>query len=71
MLHYDGIDLSIAQLPNGCFDMTQTSMSFNDVAINAAGRNDYRTHFLFMTKSETVDRIKNAELIEKSGQALL
>ena len=36
--------------------MTQKSVSVNDVAIAAIGRNDYMIHFLLMTKSKAVDR---------------
>ena len=49
---------------DGC-QMTQTSMSFHDVAIFTVGENDYRIYFWSMTKSEAVDRIKNADLGEK------
>ena len=30
---------------NGCHDMTEMSMSLNDVAFVTVGRNDYRIHF--------------------------
>ena len=53
---------------DGCHDMTQNSMSFNDVAIVTTEGNDWRIHLCFMTKSEILDKIKNADLIEKSGQ---
>ena len=39
---------------NGCHDLLQKSMSFDDVAIVTGGRNHYRVKFWFMTKSEVV-----------------
>ena len=44
-------------------------MSFNDVAIVTNGRNNYRIQLWFMTKSEAVNTIKNADLNEKHGQS--
>ena len=56
--------------------MTQKSMSINEVAVAAIGKDDHRIHFWFMTKSDTVDRMKSdavdmrkkADLSERSGQ---
>ena len=45
--------------------MTQKSMSFNNAVIDTFGRNDRRIHFWAMTKSDTVNRMKNADLSEK------
>ena len=47
--------------------MTQKSMSFNNVVIDTFGRNDRRIHFWSMTKSDTVNRMKNADLSEKKA----
>ena len=49
-----------------CHDMTQKSTSFNDFVIVTVKGNDYRTKFWFRTKSEVADRLKNADLSEKS-----
>ena len=43
-------------------------ITFNDVAIDTFEENDCRIHFWFLTKSEAVDRMKNADLSENSGQ---
>ena len=43
----------------GCHNMSQKSMSFNNVAIVTVGRNDYRIHFRSMTKCEAVNSMKN------------
>ena len=47
--------------------MTQKSMSFSNVVIDTFGRNDRRIHFWGMTKSGTVNRMKNADLSEKKA----
>ena len=41
-------------------------MSFNDFVILTVGKNDYRIYFGGMTQSEVVNRIKNADLSEKT-----
>ena len=46
--------------------MTQKSMSFNDFVIVTVKGSDYRTNFWFTTKSKAADRLKNADLGEKS-----
>ena len=43
----------------GCYNMSQKSMSFNNVAIVTVGRSDYRIHFRSMTKCEAVNSMKN------------
>ena len=42
-------DINLCQ---GYYDITQTSMSFDDVAIVTVGRNDYGIHFWSITKSQ-------------------
>ena len=43
-------------------------MNFDDSAIVTFGGNDYRIHFLFMTNSGAVYKMKNPNLSKKSGQ---
>ena len=52
----------------GCHDMTEKSMSFDNVASDTVKEHDYRIDFWFMTKGEAVKRMKNADLSEKNGQ---
>ena len=40
---------------NGCHNLTQKVLSFNDVAIVSVKENDYRTH-----KNEAIDLLRNA-----------
>ena len=46
-------------------------MSFDDFAIATVRGNDYRINFWFRSKDEAVNRIRNADLREKSGQLWL
>ena len=41
-------------------------MSFKDVAIVSVKGNDYRIHFLYMSKDESINVLTNADLTEKS-----
>ena len=41
---------------DGCHDMIQISMSFNDFVVFTVERNNYRINFWFRSKSEAVDR---------------
>ena len=42
-------------------------MSFNDAAIVYVNGNDYRNHFLYMSKDEAINVLYNADLSEKNG----
>lgn len=46
-------------------------MNFIYVAIATVGINDYRIHFLDITKSKTMNKMKNADLSKKSAQLWL
>ena len=48
--------------------MTQKMMSFDDAAIVTFNINDYPINFCFMTKNEAVNKMKNKNLNEISGQ---
>ena len=39
-------------LCNGCHDLMQKTINFNDVDIASIKENDYRIHFWFMSKDE-------------------
>ena len=41
-------------------------MNFNGVAIRAVKGNDYRIHFLYMSKDEAINLLRNVDLTEKS-----
>ena len=54
-------------LSNGCHDLMQKAMNFNDVAIVSIKRNDYRIHLWYMNKDEAISIIYNSNLNEKTG----
>ena len=53
-------------LYNGCHNLTQKAMIFNDIAILSVRENDYRIHFLHMIKNEAVNSLRNAGLSEEN-----
>ena len=58
-------------LCNGCHDLMQKAMTFNDVAIVSIKGNDYRIHFWYMTKDYAINKMKNSNLNEKTGLILI
>ena len=45
-------------LCNGCHDLMQKALNFNDVAIVSIKANDYRIHFWYMGKDDAIDIMK-------------
>ena len=54
-------------LCNGCHDPIQKAMNFNDVAIVSIKGNDYRIHFWYISKDDTINLMNNSDLNEKTG----
>ena len=54
-------------LCNGCHDLMQKAMSFNDVAIVFIKGNDYRIHFWYMSKNDAIALMTNSNLNDKNG----
>ena len=54
-------------LCNGCHDLMQKAMSFNDVAIVSIKGNDYRIHFWYMSKNDAIALMNNSNLNDKNG----
>ena len=54
-------------LCNGCHDLMQKAMNFNEVAIASIKGNDYRIHFWYMSKDEAISIMHNSYLNEKTG----
>ena len=50
---------------NGCHDLKQKITSFNDVAIAYVKESDYRIHFWYMSKYDTISIKNNFNLIDK------
>ena len=45
----------------------QKAMNFNDAAIFSIKGRDYRIHFWYMNKHDTISIMKNSNLNEKGG----
>ena len=54
-------------LCNGCHDLMQKAMNFNDVAILSIKGNDYRMHFWYMSKNDAIVLMTNSNLKDKNG----
>ena len=52
-------------LCNGCHDLMQKAMNFNDVAIVSIKGSDYRIHFWYMSKSDAINLLNNFVLDNK------
>ena len=54
-------------LCNGCHDLIQKAMNFNDADIASIKENDYRVHFWYMSKNDVISTMNNSSLNEKTG----
>ena len=54
-------------LCNGCHDLMQKAMNFNDVAIVSIKENDCRIHIWYMSKDDAINIRNNSSLNEKTG----
>ena len=75
MLEYDKIDVNEGidtnenfnyqkYMRNGCHDMP---ISIHDLCIGYNNSNAYRINFVFMSKNDALNLIKNAAIIDKKG----
>ena len=54
-------------LGNGCHDLMQKAMSFNNVAIIYVKGNAYRDYFWYMSKNDAINIMNGSNLIDKRG----
>ena len=54
-------------LRNGCHDLMQKTLSFNDVAIVYVKGNAYRICFWYMSKDDAINIINGSNLVDKRG----
>ena len=52
---------------NGCHDLMQKAMSFNNIAIVYVKRNAYRIHFWYMSKDNAINIMNGSILLDKRG----
>ena len=51
---------------NGCHNLMQKAMNFNDVAIFSIKGSDYRIHFWYMSKNDAINQLNNS-VVDKKG----
>ena len=54
-------------LCNGCHDLTQKPINFNDAAIVSIKGNDYRIHFWYMSKSDAIVLMTSSSLKDRNS----
>ena len=54
-------------LCNGCHDLMQKAMGFNNIAIVYIKGSAYRIHFWYMSKDDTINIMTGSNLVHKRG----
>ena len=54
-------------LCNGCHDLMQKAMSFNNIAIVYVKGSAYRINFWYMSKDNAINIMNGSNLIDKRG----
>ena len=54
-------------LYNGCHDLIQKAMGFNNIAIVYIKENAYRIHFWYMSKDDAINIMNGSNLVDKRG----
>ena len=54
-------------LCNGCHDLMQKALSFDNVAIVYVKENAYRIHFWYISKDDAINVINGSNLVDKRG----
>ena len=54
-------------LCNGCHNLVQKAMSFNNTAIVYVKRNAYRIYFWYMSKDDAINIMNGSKLLDKRG----
>ena len=52
---------------NGCHDLMQKAMNFNNVAIVYVKGSAYRIHFWYMSKDDAINIMNGSNLTDKRG----
>ena len=52
---------------NGCHDLMQKDINFNDVSIVSVKGSDYRIHFWYMSNDDAINIMNNSNLDGKGG----
>ena len=54
-------------LCNGCNDLMQKAVSFNNIVIAYIKENAYRIHFWYMSKGDAIKIMPGSNLVDKRG----
>ena len=54
-------------LCNGCHDLMQKAMSFNNIAIVYVKESAYRINFWYMSKDDAINIMNGSNLVDKMG----
>ena len=54
-------------LCNGCHDLMQKAMGFNNIAIVYIKGSAYRIHFSYMSKDDAINIMNRSNLVDKKG----
>ena len=54
-------------LSNGCHDLMQKVMGFNNIAVVYIKENAYRIHFWYMSKDDAINIMTGSNLVDKRG----
>ena len=54
-------------LCNGCHDLMQKAMSFNNIAIVYVKESAYRINFWYMSKDDAINIMNGSSLVDKMG----
>ena len=54
-------------LCNGCHDLMQKAMIFNNVAVVYVKRSAYRIHFWYMSKDDAISIMNGSNLVDRKG----
>ena len=65
--YFKNIGVKYEYLCNGCHDLMQKAMSFNNIAIVYVKGSAYRIHFWYMSKDDTINIMNGSYLVDKRG----
>ena len=54
-------------LCNGCHDLTQKAMSFNNISVVFVKESAYRINFCYMSKDDAINIMNGSNLVDKMG----
>ena len=55
----------MSHLCNGCHDLMQKAINFNNAAIVSAKGSDYRIHFWYTSENEAINIMKTSDWMKK------